>query len=353
LPCSGVLYVLARCTVARLDDSAVSELLERLAAGESAVTQLADAEGVRHKLSGLCAGEQLGSLITQQVAAYLQRPVRCTTSQASEPLAAPTYYVGRSEGLTLWLAADSKLVCALADAMIGGDGDSGKPAVAGKVARVASYPIQKMLASIAEQLDLEAPASVQVDPAARKSPSGGGKFFFGPHEYHWQVGIDASSRARKHQSHLEAALEDAREICARLLQREVAFANVQVERLASSAMPQAWLRLGVPVPGGTVVLAADREVVPLFLNCVVKCGKDQIRDSELGRIGAETILTDMLFAFISSLERVPARNLRAVGLSDDAILAASPHLAIVHDVELGSTSGRLRWLIPVRETQAP
>jgi hypothetical protein len=338
--------------VARLSDSAVSALLEHLAAGEANPTQIAAAEGARRKLNGLCAGEQLGSLITQRVAEYLQRPGRCITSQAPQTLVSPAYYAGRAAGLTLWFAADSKLVAALADATIGGEGNSGKPAVAGKVARVASYPIQKMLATIAEQLELEAPPVAQVETAARAEPAGGGKFFFGPHEYRWQVGIDASVAAKKHPSNLETALEEAREICARLLRRDVAFANIHVERLASLTMPQAWLRLGVPIPGGTVVLAADRQIASLFLDCVGQRGKGELPDSELGRIGAETILTDVLLAFTSALERIPARNLRAVSLTDEAILAASPHDALDHDVELGGATGRLRWLIPVPQAQA-
>jgi hypothetical protein len=352
LLCSGALRELAWRIVARLNDSAVSALLERLAAGEPNPTQLADTEGARRKLNGLCAGEQLGSLITQRVAAYLQRPVRCITSQAPGILTSPAYYAARAAGLTLWFAADSKLVAALADATIGGEGNSGKPAIAGKVAGVASYSIQKVLATIAEQLQLELPPVTQAETAARAGPAGGGKFFFGPHEYRWQVGIDASSRAKTHQSNLETALEQAREICVRLLRRDVAFANIHVERLASLPMPQAWLRLGVPIPGGTVVLAADRQVASLLLDCVAKRGKGELHDSELGRIGAETILTDVLLAFTSSLERIPARNLRAVSLTDEAILAASPHDALDHDVELGGASGRLSWLIPVPQAPA-
>jgi hypothetical protein len=336
--------------VPRLDDAAASALLERLTEDQPSAVQLADAEGIRRKLNGLCAGEQLGPLITQRIGGYIRQPVRCTTAQTSESPSSPLYYVGRAPGLTWWLAVDSKLSAALADAAIGGDGDPGKLTVAGKVARVASYAIQKMLATIAEQLDLEAPPSAQVETARRTGPAGGGKLSFGPHEYCWQVGIDANATAKKHQSNLDAALEQAREICTRLLHADVVFANVQVERVASSTMPQAWLRLGVPIPGGTVVLAADRQVASLLLGCVVKHG--ELQESELGRVGAQTILTDMLVAFASSLEQVPARNLRAVGLTDDAILAASPHDSLVHDVQLAGATGRLRWLIPVPQTRA-
>lgn len=361
--------------MARLNDAQVEGLLERLAVpGGAAVPDLArDLEQARRKLSQLSASGALGPLITQQLATYLNRPVRCASSDVVELASERTTYCGRSLGVEFWFAMDSLLAACLADAMIGGEGDPSRVGLGSKAMRVAAGAASQVFAVMAEPLDLVAPTTVElVSSFKQNAPLGGGTLAVGAHSYHWQIGLNATDAHQAapdifgHLSQasvpvgeaprstqtasvdLEASLENARAALERTLRKIVMFDPPHIQQLSAPAMPQGWLRLGVPnQAGGAVILVADEPSGAALLNALLGSKVvDEHNPGVLAQTGAEALLLDMLQAFIVSLPFASEENQRAMRLTDDAILASLPHHALEHGFAVEGMTGRLRWLVP-------
>lgn len=367
--------------MARLNDAQVGGLLERLAkpgAVVAAPRPTPQLEQARSKLSQLSASGSLGPMITQQLVAYLNQPVRCASSDIAELASERTMYRGRAQGIEYWFAMDSLLAACLADAMIGGEGDPRRVGLGSKAMRVAAGAVGKVFAVVAEALDLASPTATEhVSFFKRNAPLGGGTLAVGPHSYHWQIdlaetdthraspppqqvpthakeaSVPAGAAALPKESAgmgFEASLENARATLERAVRKTVTFDPPNIRQLTSPAMPEGWLRLGVPNrAGGAVILAADEPSGAAMLNALL--GTNVVEEEHLGvlaQTGTETLLLDMLHAFMASLPYPTEETQRAMRLTDDAIPASLPHHAIEHSFLIEGRTGRLRWLVPSR-----
>lgn len=363
--------------MARLNDAQVEGLLERLA--EPAAAGVPDSTShvdlARRKLSQLSASGGLGPMITQQLATYLNRPVRCASRDVVELTSERTMYCGCSQGVEYWFAIDSLLAACLADAMIGGEGDPSRVGLGSKAMRVAAAAAGQVFTVMAEVLDLVPPPTAEhVSAFKQKTPLGGGTLAVGSQSYHWQIGLNvrdthqaaplphisghaaqasmpvgAAARSREGAGvGLEASLENARAALERALRKVVTFDPPHIEQLSSPAMPQGWLRLGVPNhDGGAVILVADEPSGAALLNALLGTKVvDEQNPGVLAQTGAEALLLDMLHAFIASLPFAREETQRAMRLTDDAILASLPHHAIEHGFTIEGSKGLLRWLVP-------
>ncbi len=356
--------------MARLNDAQVEGLLARLEKPSArAVHERVPHLEAHRKLSQACANGVLGPIIAQQLAAYLHRPVRCASSGAVELASERTVYSGRSQGVEFWVAMDSLLAASIADAMIGGEGDPTRVGLGSRVMRVAAGAIGKVFAAVAEALDLPPPAAAEhVTSFKQDTPLGGGTLAIGPQSYHWQIGLTeadthravpparvAAPAPRVHVAadEFEASLENARAALERAVRRTVTFAPAKIRQLTSPAMPQGWLRLGVPNrAGGAVILAADEPSGAALLNALLGTNVvDEKNPGVLAQTGAETLLLDLLHAFTASLLSPGEETQRAMRLTDDAILASLPHHAIEHDFSIEGRVGRLHWLVPSQRLQ--
>src|ERR1700724_1917621 len=124
--------------MARLSDHDVTSLIERLSGDNAhlerpsllnplsrpnADDRSLKMQETRTRLRALSSDGSLGPLLTQRLALYLGKPVRCTSGDAAGLPGDGPLYVAIADGAQLWVQLDALLASALADAMIGGDGD--------------------------------------------------------------------------------------------------------------------------------------------------------------------------------------------------------------------------------------
>lgn len=279
-------------------------------------------------------------------------------------------YRARDQGIEYWLAMDSLLGAALGEAMIGGEGDPSRIGLGSKAMRLAAGAVANIFAVVAEALDLAPPAIVEhVSSQKHNEPSGGGELAVGlSQSYHWQLGLAvaqanppaqrvsqvAKSVSQASEAGFDASLESARAALERIVRKTVAFGPAAVQRLASPAMPQGWLRLGMPTRGrGAVILTADAPSATALLSALLGQNVAERKNpGVLAQTGAETIMLNILQAFVASLPYPPEEERRAMRLTDDAILPSLPHHAIEHDFRIQGWRGRLGWLVPSQQLAA-
>jgi hypothetical protein len=356
--------------MARLSDADASRLVERLT--EASVVAPRETEGddepLRHALGALAASGDLGPLLGHRLAAYLHRPVRCTSGVASETQASRTTYAASAQP-GVWISIDTMLAAAIADAMIGGDGDPARTGVSRRVTRVAANAAAEMLAALSEALGVKTSLGVEQEPdRATLGPAlGGGSMIVGSQEFGWFAGlrrapkaqaIDPQMTARRtereqetaapvaRRGSLAVALEAARAACEHALRTHVAFGDLRARRETPANLPFACINLGMPVPAGTVVLSIDRRTTSLVLAASTRTDAREDELGALARAGVETIATNVLYAFVDALTGSDANLRHALALTDAAILAAAPHDAIEHEVTIGRDRGTFRWLVP-------
>lgn len=341
--------------MARLSDGQVAGLIDRLT-HELSVPQAAGDDGdelIRGKLVALSGTGDLGPLLAQKLASYLNRPVRCTSAAAAPVLIDRITYAARDES-GVWVAIDNVLAASFADAMIGGDGDPARVGLGHKASRVATGAAAQMIAALSLAAGLTEPSEIEDDPAALTlgTPLGGGSLSLDSGEHAWLFGKRVSLRESLPQSRvspnrvsLAGALEEARAALARGLRTRVAFGPAQRERQIRPSIPPGWIRMGLPASAGIAVVAIDEQTASVMLAALAGGGLPPELGA-LARSGAETIATDALHAFLGALEGTTEQTRHAVRLTDAAILAATPHEAIEHEINIDGRSGKFRWLAP-------
>ncbi len=341
--------------MARLSDGQIAQLVHRLNQEAQAPPGARDGgdELIRAKLAALAGRGDLGPLLAQRLASYLHRPVRATSAGAVPVLVDPITYAARCES-TVWVAIDNVLVASFADAMIGGDGDPAKIGLGRKAARVATGAAAQMIAALSTAAGLAEPSNIDDEAAAPTlgAPLGGGSLSLDGGEHAWLFGKRVSSgsslsqtRVSPDRASLAGALEAARASLARGLRAHVAFGPAQRQRQLRPSIPPGWIRMGLPAAAGIAVVAIDEQTASAMLSAIAGGGAP-LELGALARSGAETVAKDALHAFLGALEGTAEQTRHAVRLTDAAILAATPHEAIEHEIDVGGRSGRFRWLAP-------
>ena len=322
-------------------------------------------EAVRDRLRALSEDGSIGRAVTQRLAGYLGKPVRCTSGTGQRVAGDGPLYramVGRVE---LSLRLDALLASALADAMIGGQGEASKVGHGSKTAVVARAAVLEMLRAIASALLLPEPVMGEGHAGVEPSMQAGGAVTLAMQEHPWQVGvaaadIDAAHGARtiapagheldeRQSSPVTSAFQSASRQLADMVGAPVVFEAFAISALDRARLPHGWLRVGVTSrAGGVIVLAADQtdaaELVNASLGAQIVSGRTR---SALLEAGAETLLRAMLVAFAQELEFTPDELHHIVRLGDDAILADQACHGVEHVATWVSRMVRLRWLIPV------
>ena len=375
--------------MARLTDNDVASLIERLSGYQAPLEQPTLArpalqsselnrpgklEEVRARLQALAGEGSLGPLLTQRLAVYLGKPVRCTSGEVPDVSGDGPVYVAEADGVRLCVRLDALLASAIVDAMIGGDGDAPKVGYGSKVARTAAGGVTQIMRVMAQALQLPEPSPAVLDQQAVIELSGhvGGELSVAMHDYGWQAWIgepiaaSASGHiesaeplvprppATKHHQvpaleggSVEAALERARQGLEEMMGRGVAFEAIQTETLNTPRVPDGWLGMSVTSRGGgTIVLAVNRLTEFVLLKSTLGTDVTLEAGGILVETGAEVILRGALAAFAVELAGAPDDIHHIIRLSDNAVLAELPHQSIVHRVVCGSHSGVLRWLVP-------
>ncbi len=374
--------------MARLTDQDAVRLVARLASGPlpkpaltveppQASAPTATIATGRQRLERVSADGSLGPPLTQRLASYLGKPVRCTSDDALRPSGDGPLYISSAGHTRVWLQMDALLASAFADAMIGGEGDAPKVGFGTRVARVAAGAATEMLRVIAAALELPQAARAELERDTREglAASAGGSLSVATQDYRWRAGLlDAVSRGLPPAQELDTdrtrplatatrqaapwseatgvdeALERARRHIQEMLGVEVVFDSFTVASLGRPRVPQGWLRVGLASrDGGAVVLAIDRHTAATLVNRALRA--DIVTPGESGTLvetGCEVIVRAALRAFADALGSTPDELHHIVLLSDDAILADLPHRSVEHRLACGPHTGVLRWLVPER-----
>ena len=381
--------------MARLSDHDVTSLIDRLRGAPAPLERPASGrpsspsnenenersprtQEARRRLHALSSDGSLGPLLTQRLAAYLGKPVRCTSGDAPGLSDGGPLYIAETNGVHLWVQLDALLASALADAMIGGDGDAPKVGYGSKVARTAAGAASEIARVVAQALQLPEPSHAALDPGPRVDSNAiaGGGLSVGMHDYNWQAGIVESALPQTSQhidviepwkipgaaipskvldaqatgaGSIESALERARQALEEMLGRGVDFESVQTETLTAPRVPLGWLGMSLTPRGGrTIVLAVNRLTEAALVKSALAADAAIETGGVLMETSAEVILRGALVAFAAELSGGVDEIHHIVRLSDNAVLVELPHQSIVHRIVCDSHSGVLRWLIPER-----
>jgi len=358
--------------MARLSEGRVAALLERLTQEERPQVSARTADDERHRrdLSAIATRGDLGPLLAQRLAAYLHRPVGCVSAATAKTMTNPATYAEMGDS-GFWIAFDALLAAAIADAMIGGEGDPARLGVGSKAMGLATSAAAQLLEAIAGVLETPAPKRVQhtASESGLGAPLGGGVLSLGSREYAFAIGkkpaqaqhqTQAPAQVRKTRpalpqerelgsspGSLGAAFDAARACGERLLGAAFAFGEPHRRRALSAQLPTGWVRMGLAARSGTVILSVDETTGAHLLRPLVGEVSAQFEGrAPLAQAGVETIVTQLLRAFIATLEGNDEGERRVLALTGDAMLAATPHEAIDHAVEIAGRTGRFIWLVP-------
>ncbi|HEV2037698.1 MAG TPA: hypothetical protein VGQ96_03740 [Candidatus Eremiobacteraceae bacterium] len=380
--------------MARLTDQDVAGLIARLEGSKPDRTRPAPADSrlasatsadtieAQLRLRELSSNGSLGPLITQRLATYLGRPVRCTSAETLTFSDDGPLYVAQTSGWRVWVRLQALLASAIADAMIGGDGEAPKVGYGSKVARVAAGAATEMMHVIVSALHIPEPVSAAAIDATREeavTAAAGGTVSVATHEYGWQAGIELAQPSASATSAqvlpttppvspsayprqpaaepaggLTAALERARRQLDEMLGETVTFETPETVMLTKPRIPEGWLRLSLGSRGGgAIVLAIDRQTTATLVNSALRTDVASTQGGgTLVEAGAEVIVRATLQAFATELSGTPEELHHTERLSHDAMLAELPHVSVEHRITCGSRVGTMRWLIPERILKA-
>jgi hypothetical protein len=378
--------------MARLTDDQSEKLAIALAADVRAAASSDRSDGepqtdenkigqVRSFFRDAAAADALGRALTIDLASYLNRPVRCSLSQTTAPIADPWRFESEAAGFSWWIEFDAGLGSAFADAMIGGEGTAvfarGRRA-RGLVKCVAS----RMLRCIAAAAGVESPS----EPSFVAATSGdavalaGGSCAVASDQYGWQVGAVASEPVKSAETVSLAAISETRSIsdtqprhaptpvedpasiiatvvaalCAHLqraLRCEVSAQHPSVSDLADAELkelPPAALQLGLTAGGnGALVASLDRDAVA---GLAAGVGAAAMPATEMpGDVvvaAAEAIVRDALREIAARLPGINGGMRRIVRLADNSLPARTPHHAVNVRLSICGRPGALYLLVP-------
>lgn len=328
------------------------------------------------RLRALSADGNLGPLLTQRLATYLDRPLRCTSGGAQELITGDrARYVGQADGIRYWVQLESLLASSIADATIGGEGDAPKVGYGPKVARLAAGAVLEIMRVMAAALRLPEPPRATLDREWYEEPEvqASGRLSVATHDYAWQAGIASLELSAPREvsrgsespafdpsptgkgNNLEMALERVRLQLEEMAREPVTLGAVQRVAMAAPRVPAAWLRMSLRSrAGGAIVLGVDRETAATLMNCALRAGiVGPDGSGALLQTGAEVVLRNALQVFAEELSGGIDELHHMLPLGDEAILAALPHQSVEHGIACSGRSGVLRWLVPERLLSGP
>jgi len=365
----------------RLTDAGADRLTARLNSSAPALAERSvqtsgssPAESTR-RLTALFADrsrlDALGHAMTLELAAYLNRPVRCTASVDAPAMPQAWRYQSAGDDTTMWIDVEPELAAAFADAMIGGDG-SNSLRHGRRVAHVAQSAVARMLGDIAQAAALERPARVDWLGAALDSKSvafGGGRCAVATDSLSWRIGAGPGRQPNVERPSSMAAFAlptappddpDAvvhaavAAMCAhmqQLLRSQILVESELIAKVESGEhvpMKSVALRLALTSGGhGALVASLDGPAVT-----AIGCGlassflprSDRAGDVVLA--AAEAIAREGLREVAARLPGTKDGGHRIVRLADAPLPARTAHHVVSLRVVVAAAGGALQLLIP-------
>ena len=366
----------------RLTDAGVQVLLGMVHAPAVTLTQTEGKtlERLRSLFADRNAADELGRTLTLDMAAYLNRPVRCSVLPSPGAVTDAWRFSAQVDADRWWLDLDVALAGAFADAMIGGDGTAAVGRgrrVRGLVRRIA----ERIFAVVADVTGSAAPQpAAEEDPAtARGAESGdalavgGGLYAVAIDQYPWQIGVYAREPAAQAPPP-QAARPSAPPIIADESERPapatvasvIDLLRVRLEHSShatidasepktsetgepfASDSPPITLGLALTTDGtGALVALLDRAAVGIVAS---GASGSVLPDCEaVGDVvaaAAEAVVRDALGDLGLRLPAIASSGQRVVRLADNPLPARTPHHAVDLRVAAGEREGVIRLLIP-------
>jgi hypothetical protein len=336
--------------------------------------------------------DELGRAITLDLASYLNRPVRCSVTQSTPPVANTWRFEAASRGLALWLDLDVALAAAFADAMIGGDG-AGNVGHGRRVRALAEKVALRFFGAIASAAGVEAPGFCRTSTSLAQAGStlGGGLCAVATDQFAWQAGITFELPVAQHpaahepvrlldhaagdraapdraaepgpvtayaspqdadpEAVLRAAVDALRAHLQELLHCQIASPEPVISRHAGAdmtAMPSAALGLALTASGnGAVVAFLNAEgVFGLAAGAVGAQIPMSGLPGDVALAAAEAIVRDALVDVARKLPAIASDAHRIVRLSENPLPARTEHHAADVRFTIGGRTGTLHLLVP-------
>ena len=357
---------------------------------------LGDLEKIRRALADGATIDDVGRSVTLELAAYLNRPVRCSALMQAPPMAHAWRFEARGQGFAWWLDLDPDLAAAFADAMIGGQGTS-RLGHGRRVRALVERVALRFLRTIATAVHVEQPREVRaVDSLAEPGAAlAGGLCAVATDQFPWQVGVRANAdvappsretpaqRATSAPSEtptpllsagiakvppeapaaarellnvtgddaIRAAIDAFRSRIEEVLHCRVAAEAPEISHLPGSdlvELPQAPLRLALTAGGkGALVMFLSSEAVTSLASGAVSISlPPDEQPGDVALAAAEAIVRDALANASLMLPGIRADGHRIVRLSDSPLPARTPHHTVDLRLSVGGRVGMLQLLVP-------
>ena len=365
--------------MARLNDSEARKLV--MAVGQAAAVQDGSrqepddgADRLRALFADRDRSDELGRRLTLELAAYLNRPVRCSVLPASAPVADAWRFVAQLGADALWLDLDVDLAIAFADAMIGGDGTGSLGrgrrvrTLAGKIAELILTVVAGAAGATSigavEALDNLGNSVGDRDPVVL----GGGLYAVAIDQFPWQVGVlvrgaaaaapppprtpaMTTTPAKPPEGSIDELIDALRGRLAAASHVQIASADATTmesgEPFTALTAPVA-LGLALTTDGtGALVAVLDRSAVVILASGA--SGNALPAAEPVGDVvvaAAEAVVRDALTSAGRRLPSVAESGQRVVRLADNPLPARTPHHAVELRLSAGERSGVMRLLIP-------
>lgn len=409
----------SRTIVGRLTDPQAAALLRALG-GQSVTEPTAAAPADRlgadaaeeracSRLEALArdarALDELGRALTLDLAAYLNKPVRCSVGASSTQLAHAWHFQAVADGMRCWIDVDVDLAGAFADAMIGGNGvaNIGRGR---RVRALAAIVVRRMFSTIARAagVDPENIVVEQRDPGVDVAAAFNGLCAVATTQHPWSFGfaraagdrvparsdpdagrrdllerpVELPSATSEHapvlfsspvkrltpldmgstasEAVLHAAIAALRSRLDEVTHAHIAdaasVAYIEHPDAEGPAAPWALALALTAASGGAIVAFVDVEAVLGLASATVGGGLTRSGDpGEVVLAAAEAIVRDAIGAMAKRMPIAAAETQRFVRLTDEPLPARTPHHAIVLPLS-GECAGRLRVLVPSWMLQA-
>ena len=364
----------ARRLVATVAD-AMPERLREADAAPSPAAQPEALERLADQFRNPEVADELGRRLTLDLAAYLNRPVRCSVMVPSAAVADAWRFTALVAGVTWWIDLDVDLGVAFADAMIGGDG-GGSLGRGRRVRALAEQVAWRMFQTAASASGMARPivSSDGTDPkvadGAKAIAIAGGLCAVTTRELAWQIGVVAPAAVphsvapsapvvvhaprpipqRPQQRPVETVIEAMR---ARIAETSHAVVAPNVDVSESQEPPigaeqPAALGLALTAGGtGAVIALLDRDVVTGLASGA--SGAPIPVAEPIGDVivaAAEAVMRDALLHTGRLLPGIASEAQRVIRLSDIPLPARTPHHIVTLHVAAGERSGSIRLLVP-------
>jgi len=339
---------------------------------ESASTHAA-IEGLKSDLEKKADDEVFGKALTQSLAAYLNRPVRAVAGGPSGVISGAWRYVAKSGPLQWWIEFEAPLAACLADAMLGGSGNSAKSGAGRRARMLVGKVADVFLAALSAAVSSPRPlaAAWTDEPLHASGAQLAGRCAVTTELFAWQAGVaplgmarDAAAPSRPapmrqeptvSQTGEEAAVAHIRDTiaaaCAGLFEImgcPVVIARPTVAEIEAPEVPEAAIRLALTTGGkGALVVCAQRDAVVAFATGVV--GGQVPEANEIGGVvsaAAEAVLREIIQRIASRLGSIAGAPQRTVYIAGDAQLARTQHLSVAVTLHVAGSAANLRVLIP-------